>query len=146
MRRMADRPPLPDLATLNELLRAAPFHQLLDVHLVEADRGRIVVRVDGRPELVGNPLNQALHGGAIAGLIDLAGSIAAMTEVGYPCPTVDLRVDFLRPAIAGKPIFAEGRLLKAGQSVSFSEVDVRDEGGRHVARGSVVCSTLAFKG
>lgn len=134
-----------DLAALNELLRVAPFHVLLDVRLIEAGPGRVKVALNPRPELVGNTLIGALHGGVTSGLVDLAGSIAVTTEVGYPCPTIDLRVDFLRPAFADKVLFAEGKVVRAGQSVAFTEIDVRDAEGRHIARGSAVYSTARFK-
>ena len=56
---------------------------------------------------------QAFHGGVIATLIDLAGHAVVAVKIGKIAPTIDLRIDYLRPS-TGESIIARARLLKAG--------------------------------
>jgi uncharacterized protein (TIGR00369 family) len=121
--------------TLDGLIRHPPFHAWLGVEAVEAEPGRAVLRIPPSPEFVGNPFIPAVHGGILAALIDLAGGAALFVELQVPTPTIDMRVDYLRPAIAGKALLAEARVKSLGKTVAFVDVDVRDEDGRLVATG-----------
>jgi uncharacterized protein (TIGR00369 family) len=121
--------------TLDGLIRHPPFHAWLGVEAVEAEPGRAVLRIPPSPEFVGNPFIPAVHGGILAALIDLAGGAALFVDLQFPTPTIDMRVDYLRPAIAGKALLAEARVKSLGKTVGFVDVDVRDEDGRLVATG-----------
>ena len=123
------------LENANTLLRIAPYHQWLGVELVEVEKGRAVVRLRFREEFVGNPLIPAYHGGITAALIDLVGGVVLFSELRVPTPTIDMRVNYLRPALAGKSLIAEGRIRSLGTTVAHVEMVVRDEDGREVATG-----------
>lgn len=120
---------------LDGIIRNAPFHEWLHVEAVDAAPGRAVLRIPPNPEFVGNPFIPAVHGGIIAALIDLAGGAALFVELQFPTPTIDMRVDYLRPAIAGKALIAEAVVKRLGSTVAFVDVDVKDEDGRLVATG-----------
>ena len=55
-------------------------------------------------------------------------------EVGKPLPTIDLRVDWLRPARRGA-LLARGRTVRAGKTVCCADIEVFDEQGVLVAVG-----------
>lgn len=76
-----------------------------------------------REELIGNPLIPAIHGGILAGLIDLAGGAAAFTVTHAPTPTIDMRVDYIRPALE-KDTVADARIVNSGSTIAFVDVDV----------------------
>jgi len=120
---------------LDGLIRNPPFHQWLDVSCVEAEPGRAVLRLPPNVQFVGNPFIPAIHGGILAALVDLAGGAALFVDLQFPTPTIDMRVDYLRPAIAGRAILAEARVKSLGKTVAFVDVDVKDEEGRLVATG-----------
>jgi len=75
-----------------------------------------------------------VHGGAIASLIDAAGDFAVIAAVGRDVPTIDLRVDYLRPASAGA-LTATARTVRVGRSVAVADIDVVDESGTQIAIG-----------
>jgi uncharacterized protein (TIGR00369 family) len=83
------------------------------------------------------PDDKSFHGGVIATLIDLAGHAAVAVKIGKMAPTIDLRIDYLRPSI-GESIVARARLLKVGRRLARVDVDVTDAQGRLIAvrRGS----------
>jgi uncharacterized protein (TIGR00369 family) len=55
-------------------------------------------------------------------------------------PTIDLRVDYMRPA-EGKTLVAHARLLKAGRTVARVDIEIRDDQNRIVALGRGTFST-----
>jgi uncharacterized protein (TIGR00369 family) len=109
---------------LDGIIRNAPFHEWLRVEAVDAAPGRAVLRIPPNPDFVGNPFIPAVHGGIIAALIDLAGGAALFVELQFPTPTIDMRVDYLRPAVAGKALVADARVKRLGATVAFVDIDV----------------------
>lgn len=132
-----------DVETLDDLIRIPPFHGWLGLQCTHVEKGRVTIVMPYRDELIGNPNIPAIHGGIIAGLIDLAGGAATFTFTNSPTPTIDLRVDYIRPALQGD-LVAEARVVNAGRTVAFVDVDVRQE-GRLVATGRATYSTKGAK-
>lgn len=126
------------LGNANTLLRIAPYHQWLGVELVSVATRRVVLRLPFREEFVGNPMIPAYHGGITAALVDLAGGVALFSELRVPTPTIDMRVNYLRPALGGKALIAEAVIRSLGETVAHVETLVRDEDGREVATGAAV--------
>ena len=88
------------LARLREELEGPPFHHVLRPEAIDADpeNGTITIRLAFRDELARARGERAFHGGVIASLIDLAGHAAVAVKIGRMAPTIDLRIDYLRPA------------------------------------------------
>lgn len=78
-----------------------------------------------------------LHGGAIATLVDDAGTLAIMSAdpEGRPGVTTDLNVSYLSAAPGGSVVLARARVLKTGRTLAFVAVDVEDARGRLLAQG-----------
>ena len=81
---------------------------------------------------------EVLHGGAIAALIDVAGTTAAFAGDAPSAAgaTIGMTVDYIRAA-RGQDLLAVGRVLRRAGGLCFSEVDVRDPDDRLVAKGLV---------
>lgn len=125
---------LPDVAELNAKIQRAPYHQWLGLELVEAEDGRIVVEVPWREEFVVNPDAGYTHGGILATVVDLVADWALATRLGRPFPTVDLRVDYHRPAMPGT-LRVTGTIVRLGSSFSTCEARVEDTDGKLLASG-----------
>ena len=69
----------------------------------------VVIRLPFRPEFCRGPKEPYFHGGVIAALIDLTGHAAVAVGLGRAAPTIDLRIDYLRPA-SGDGLLATGRV------------------------------------
>jgi acyl-coenzyme A thioesterase 13 len=66
-----------------------------------------------------------LHGGAVATLVDVVGTLALLTkDVTKPGVSVELSVTFVAAAKAGEAVRAEGRVLKHGKRLGFTEVSL----------------------
>jgi uncharacterized protein (TIGR00369 family) len=70
----------------------------------------------------------------LSALIDIAGDYAVWSKFGVGVPTIDLRIDYLRPARAGN-LSAVGRVVKAGRTVSVADIELRDAASALVAVG-----------
>jgi uncharacterized protein (TIGR00369 family) len=74
-----------------------------------------------REELVGMPDGQILASGPIVSLMDMATSLAVWTKLGSfrPQATLDLRVDYLRPAVPGRTVIGRGSCYRITRSIAF---------------------------
>lgn len=119
-----------------------PFNKLLGIRLTSIDRAAqcVEVALNLKPEHIGNSVRQMPHGGLLATLIDAAsGAAAALTlddmAAAPTVATVDMRVDFLKPA-RGQRLTAVGQVARSGRSVIVVRTDVYDEFGTLVALGT----------
>lgn len=130
------------LAQLREEMEGPPFHHVLRPQAidVDAENGTVTIRLEFRDELARAKGDKAFHGGVVASLIDLAGHAAVAVNIGRMAPTIDLRIDYMRPA-EGDAITAHARLLKAGRSVARVDIEIFDTQNRTVALGRGTFST-----
>jgi uncharacterized protein (TIGR00369 family) len=111
-----------------------PFAELCGIEWVGAENGVTRLRVGLTPKH-GNNVGVP-HGGLIATLLDIAMGTAARLAAGEPVMTVDMHVSFLAPGEGS--LTAEGRVVRAGRTIVFSEAEARDADGELVAKSSGV--------
>lgn len=122
-----------------------PYAGMIGMEVVDATPGRAVVEM---PATTGhhNPIG-TVHGGALCSIADTAMGIAhaTMLEEGEISTTVDLNINFLRPAVTGR-LRAEGRVVKFGRTLSLVECDVHDAAGALLVRGTSTCMAIRAGG
>ena len=128
--------PVPSPERLHALLQSSPFQRLFDLSCARLDReaGELEIRMRYTPSVERAAGTRQYHGGAIASLIDIAGDYALWVVLGHGVPTINFRVDFLRPASA-TDLRAIARIRRAGRSVGVVDIDVLDDQSRLVAIG-----------
>ena len=122
------------------LLEAVPdgWMETLGARIAEAEPGRVVL------ELIAGPQHRhgggVVQGGVITQIADAAMgiSLGTLQPDGMWNTTIELKINFLRPAIEGR-LRAVGRVVEMRQSLFFSEADVFDDNGRLIARASSTC-------
>lgn len=119
---------------LDEMVRRAPFHRWLGVELAALNDDDIVIRMPRREEMVSSLAHGYIHGGVLASLVDLTAVFAIAAKLGRGAPTVDLRVDFHRPAITTE-LRAIGRVIRLGRTIATAEATILDAEGALVASG-----------
>ena len=124
------------LATLPEVLRRSPYARLLGLEMIRAAPNEVVIRMPFRGDLLADDEEAAryVHGGALASLIDIAGTFAVIAAVGHDVITVDLRVDYLRPVRSGD-LAGTARPVRIGRSLAVADVEVAGADGKLVAVG-----------
>ena len=124
-------------------LLQSPFNAFLNLEVVTADpeKQEVVMRLPMRPEFERSPGTGQWHGGPIVAAIDTVGDYALAMLFGKPLPTINLRVDYLRP---GKNTLTLVALVRrSGKTVGVVDIDVLNEAGELVAIGRANYSTAA---
>jgi len=101
-----------------------PFNAFLGVRAVHIDKTLLRLEVPFRPELVGDPIRPALHGGVLSALADACGGGAVwlgVEDARARVSTIDLRIDYLRPAKL-ETLLAEARVVRLGNRVGVADV------------------------
>lgn len=115
-------------------LDISPFQRWLGLQVEEVEDGRVAIGVDWRAEFVSNPQSQSMHGGILASLIDLGGLYAILSAGASATATVDLRVDYHRPA-SGERVRSISQTIKLGSKVSSAGTEIFGAAGQLLASG-----------
>ncbi|MBI5495529.1 MAG: PaaI family thioesterase [Deltaproteobacteria bacterium] len=122
---------------LGEMFGKAGFERAFPgLELVDAAAGAASIRL--RVTTPVQNINGALHGGAVAFLVDHAGTLAIITadRDGRAGVTTDLNLTYLAPGRADENVLARARVLKVGRTLAFVSVDVvRESDGTLLAQG-----------
>lgn len=120
------------------------FNKHLGLKVESFDPAAPKLRFEMRPELVGNPSRQILHGGVISATLDVAGGFAIMmslagegevTPTSFPnMGTIDLRVDYLRPG-RGRHFVASARIVRKGSRIAVTHMELHNDTGELIATG-----------
>jgi uncharacterized protein (TIGR00369 family) len=125
---------------------SVPFNRVLGLKVESIDPDAPKLRFDMRPELIGNPRRQILHGGVISAVLDVAAGFAVHLAVSrsrietadaghFPSiGTIDLRVDYLRPG-RGNYFVATGRVVRLGNRVAVAHTEMVNDAGELIATG-----------
>ncbi len=107
----------------------------LGLAVESACEGELVLRLPYSDHIIGNPDTGVIHGGAITTLMDTAsGSVimCALDEFEL-CPTLDLRVDYMRPAEPHRPVFARAETYKITRNIIFTRCEAFQDTGETIA-------------
>ena len=124
---------------IRQFIPSSPLVRHLGLRLESIGDDEATLLLPFRPELA--TMDDVVHGGAIASLIDTAGMAATWSDDSEPeslaGSTVTLNVNYVSAA-RGQDLTATASVVKRGRNMVFSEVRVTEPDGRVVATGSVV--------
>jgi uncharacterized protein (TIGR00369 family) len=132
---MTDTPPM-TVADIQSKLDASPFIRFLELTCNELDAaaGTITMTMPMRPELERGAGSGQFHGGPIASFIDTVGDFAVVMQTRSGVPTINFRVDYLRPS-TGSRLVGKALVRRVGRTVGVVDIDVYDDQGRLTAIG-----------
>ncbi len=104
-----------------QFISALPFAKSLGMQVEDIGDGSAILSMPWAEHLVGDPRRGVIHGGAVSALMDTCGGTAVMSHSDMPAgtATIDLRIDYMRPATAGEPIHARAECYHMTRSVAF---------------------------
>ena len=126
------------------------FNRMLGLRVDTLEADRVTGHIEMRPELIGHYTHQRLHGGVISATLDAMGGLAVMAAIGArhldepldqrlhrfgKLGTIDLRIDYLRPA-TGDRFGLMAHVLRLGSRVASTQMQFTSEQGRLLATGS----------
>lgn len=102
---------------------------------IDPDAGTIEVSFDATERFL-NPVG-VIQGGFLAAMLDdtLGPALVATLEPGQFAPTLDLHIQYLRPARPGR-LIGRGRITRRGNDVAFLAGELADEHGTVLAVAS----------
>jgi len=110
-----------------DAFHSVPYARFLGLELGEIQPGEVSIHLNVRDELKQN--QGAVHGGAVASLIDTAAAFAVLTRIDLAerVTTTDLTIHYLRPITAGR-LTATARIVRAGRRLFVLSVEVTNAG------------------
>jgi uncharacterized protein (TIGR00369 family) len=124
-----------ELEAMSERLASAPFGNWLGVRFTAFDGDTLSLEVPWRDDFIGTPGTHIAHGGVLAAIVDTAGSYAIAASLGKPVPTIDLRIDYLRPVV-NEAMVVTSRVLRLGRSLARAEVSIYTSQGKLAVSGT----------
>jgi len=127
-------------AALAELF--APWVQALGLRVEAFEPGVVTLRLPRNDQL--SRVGDMLCGQAMMAAADTAMVLALISHFGEfrPCTTVQMNTSFLKP-LSGQDALVEARLLRAGRTLAFGEIDVRGaQDGKSVCRATTTYALL----
>lgn len=110
------------LLTVNQaMVEAVPFNAAIGLRAVDCAHGEATTVIAWREDLVGNPETGVLHGGAITAMMDATCGLAVFMKMPAPVriATLDLRIDYLRPATPAKEVRCRAECYRLTRQVAF---------------------------
>jgi uncharacterized protein (TIGR00369 family) len=97
-------------------------------HDGDPDTGWAELQLPYAEALIGDPDSGVIASGPIVALMDMATSLAVWQKAGrfVPHATLDLRVDYLRPATPGRTVIGRGECHRLTRSVAFVRGQAHD--------------------
>ncbi len=125
-----------------QFIAAIPHSRALGMELTEIGQGFAVIEMPYAEHLVGDPVTGVVHGGAVSALMDTCCGAAAMSHPSSPAgtATIDLRIDYMRPATPGQTIVTRAECYNITRSVAFVRATAVDDD----ADNPVAMATGAF--
>ena len=120
-----------------ELARKVGHGQALGLEFRASGDDWVELALPWREELVGVAETGVLASGAIVSLVDTCGGASVWQALGkfQPIVTIDLRLDYLRPALKGETVIARCRCDKLTKQIAFvSGIAHTGDDSRPVAR------------
>ena len=111
-----------DYNLVASFLSGIPHTQYLDIRLLQAGIDGVELELPWSDSLVGYPDTGEIHVGVINVLLDTICGLSVLCGLDdiEICPTLDLRIDYLAPALGKGPLYAHSKAYKVTRHVVFT--------------------------
>jgi uncharacterized protein (TIGR00369 family) len=113
--------------------------ETIPMKITHIEPGRVLIEAEGGERHL-NPSN-TLHGGFIAAVMDsvMAASVRTTLGAGEDLTTIEINIKYLKPALPGVKLIAEGRLVNTSNRIGTAEGTLKNEAGELFAFATITC-------
>jgi len=126
------------------------FNQVLGLKITSLKPEQVIGRITMKPELVGHYAYNRIHGGVVSAGLDAMAGLAVMAAIGArhmdepaaqrlqrfgKLGTIDLRIDYLRPAI-GEYFELRAEVMRLGSRVASTRMEFLGADGKLLSTGA----------
>lgn len=114
---------------VGQMIDATPQAAALGLRMVSVDVARGSIEAPWREDLVGDPDTGVIAGGVVTTLLDHTCGLAMATAAGtepFSTATLDLRIDYMRPAAPRTGVVCEAHCYKITRSIGFVRAEAWD--------------------
>lgn len=108
-----------------------PQARALGLTVEAVEPGCLTLAMPYADRLIGDPVSRVIHGGAVSTLMDTCcgGAVISHPDMdGLDTATLDLRIDYMRPATPGRTVFARATCYHVTRTVAFVRAEAWVEG------------------
>ncbi|MEE9452793.1 MAG: PaaI family thioesterase [Paracoccaceae bacterium] len=118
-----------------QFISAIPHSRDLGMRIDALGDGEATLSIAYDERFIGDPETGVLHGGVVTALLDTAAGAAVVSHADSHggTATIDLRIDYMRPATPHQRITAHAECYRVTRSVAFVRATAHDEGDGPVA-------------
>ena len=112
-----------------QFIEAIPHAVALGMDLTDMGHGEVEMTMPYDARFVGDPETGVIHGGAVSALMDTCCGAAVISHSSCPSgtATIDLRIDYMRPATPGQALSTLAVCYRVTRSVAFVRATAYDE-------------------
>lgn len=118
---------------LRKTFESSQFFNFIGFDIIAYEQDNVKIALTVRDELLN--VNQTVHGGVYASVLDMVSGMTIRAQEGYPVITMNLTIHYLAPITEGK-MLASAKIIQKGYKTVIAESEITDNDGRLLAKAS----------
>ncbi|WP_114284232.1 PaaI family thioesterase [Candidatus Halocynthiibacter alkanivorans] len=132
---------------IQSFIEKMPHAEALGLKILQLSAGEAEMLMPWSEDLIGDPATGVIHGGAVSTLMDTCSGAAVIChpENGGVTATLDLRIDYMRPASPGQDVRAHAECYNITRSIAFVRATAFDDDASRPVATATGAFTIAFR-